>query len=160
MFLSVDDIFVLTGLKEPDIRLLCDLVVCRPITAVRRRDLLPLLVYDILEKMGFAERARTAIVRHFRGQLLCVGKVYTEAKPGDKLTLMTLNVFDNHYAAVSTEPDNIFDFKKMESVQQFPMPTVSLALALPKLFERALEALPEPSYQRSEVEDRQESGSD
>lgn len=160
MFLGMDEIRTLTGLEEPDIRFLCSFVVCRPETAIRKRDLLPLLVFDILKKMGYTDRHCTTIVHHFRGQLLHAGMEYDEAKVGDKFVMKTLNVLDNRYATISTEPKNVFDFKKSERVQQLPMPTVSLALALPKLFGRALEAVPALPCPRSEVEGPQASESD
>jgi len=129
-----------TRLSERDIQYVMRVCLGRtakgPLTA---GEALAVLIYDLLKQMGFSTEDLTSLLIHLRERVLELGKAYETARPGDKVPITTLQILDNQWVCLSGDKE-VYDFRKMASVPRIPAPVLSLAVALPALYRRALEA--------------------
>ena len=95
-----------------------------------------LLIYDLIKQMGFPAEQVTAIVSHFGDELLAHGKML-ESEWGEETRMTLLQILDNRFAMLLGNP-MAYDFIDLEPVKQIPLPVLSVAIALPRLYQRAL----------------------
>jgi len=137
-----------TRLSDENIRYVLTVCLHRKVEGpVTSGELLCLLVFDLLKGMGFSVEHLTAILLHCGERLIGIGKVFDLAKPGDEIEFQSLQILDNRWVVMNEEVP--YDFTKMEPAPQSPLPVLSLAVALPRLYQLAISASAPAPRQRS-----------
>lgn len=101
-----------------------------------------LLLYDILQQVGFDLQKTITILKFYKEPLLKLGDELACARTRKKVTM--LMAFDSNWVSLSSEK-GLLSLTTGECEEQCPQPIVSLCFALPTLFHRFSEAL---QYQR------------
>ena len=134
-----DVVKTVTHLEDSDIKYVLGVCLRRPIpdNLVSSGELLTLLVYDLLKQLGFTSERLASIFMHCGDRLMKIGKSYEIVKKGDKVPMVALQIEDNTLVMFSDETE-VYDFRKMELVEQTAVPVLSLGIVLPVLYQRAL----------------------
>jgi hypothetical protein len=136
-----DVVKAVTRLGDGDIQYVLTVCLQRsvkgPLTA---GELLVLMVYDLLKQLGFSTEHLTALTMHCKDRILELGKKDESCEKGDEIRVATLQILDNQWVMMSGD-EEVYNFRRMESAPRIGVPVLSLAIVLPRLYQRALSTL-------------------
>lgn len=157
MMFDRESLTVITDLTEKDIRFVVATILNGPSTgALTTGEVLAVIVYDMLKQLGYQTEHACSILKRFNIELYALGKTYEGADFKKPLKMTTLQLLDNQFALLSDKPNAIFNFTTLAQVERIPLPVLSVAIVLPKLYQRALMSLSSLRCRRSQEESRQD----
>jgi len=106
---------------------------------IEEPELLLLLLYDLLTRYMPVDRANTAMM-WLGGCLDGYAAELPAMLDTKEVKLLVVQVFDSRFIGLGPMRDNVYDLTEFREVPKAPMPATSLAIVLPELFRRFLEA--------------------
>lgn len=158
MMVERKSLTLVTDLTEKDIRFVVNTILGGPPTgALSASETLSVIVYDMLKQLGYQTEHACSILKHFDATFHVLGCRYEDADFSKPLQTTVLQLLDNRFAFIWSNPEidkSVFDFTTLESVEQIPLPVLSVAIVLPKLYQRVLTSLSSLRCRRSQEEAR------
>lgn len=153
MMVDRESLTVITDLTLKDIRFVIGTILGGPTSgALTSGETLAVVVYDMLKQLGYQTEHACSILKHFNSEFCALGTLYDAADFEKPIKTITFQLLDNRFAFMSNKPGAIFDFTTLELVERIPLPVLSVAIVLPKLYQRVLTSLSSLRSRRSRDE--------
>lgn len=152
LMLDSNEIAVVTGMVEKDVRFIADLLFDR--TELNIDETIVFATFQLLRSLGFNWNDCIAITKHFKSTLCRIPATARASKNGLPMTVM--NIADNRFVSIGLGKDNkVFDLKEKVTVEHFPLPLVSVMIVLTKLYRHVASTLLDHLGQRFVKEETQ-----